>query len=107
MENQGNMTRNNVIDSTEGSMNSDLDMSTTAGVRNMESGSQQEGAAYPGDMNTGGYGGSRNTSDDTVPNHSIRDTDDDSLMDDDDVLADEDADLDDEMDDEDEARTGF
>jgi|GEM_PF-3680385 len=74
---------------TDGSFASDLDFSTTAAVRNMESPTApapgeptttgmnpSTGAGYPGNMSTGGYGGSESVQDeDTVTDEDSTDTD--------------------------------
>ena len=48
------------IPQNDGQTASDLDFSTTATAQNAEPG---EGAAYPGHMSTGGYGGSESMND--------------------------------------------
>ncbi len=95
MENRnGSIMQNDDIMSTNGQLASDLDFSTTAAARNMES--SDDDADYPGRMSTGGYGGSENMDDD-LEDDAVLD-DEDALDDEDDTLA-EDEDLANEDDD--------
>ncbi|WP_128544493.1 hypothetical protein [Larkinella soli] len=97
MENQTNMAQSNATMNPNGSSVSDLDFSTTATVRNMESSDEPSttnmnpstGAGYPGNMSTGGYGGSANGPDDEeeYDEEELTVTDDD---DDEDLTDDED-----------------
>lgn len=91
------MMQSNATMNPNGSSVADIDFSTTASARNMESDDEpattamnpSTGAGYPGSMTTDGYGGSASMPDDE-----------DDLDDDEDDLDDEDLDEDD-LDDED------
>ena len=100
------MMQSNATMDPNGSAVSDIDFSTTAAVRNMESTDEpgttamnpSTGAEYPGSMTTDGYGGSASMPDD---DDDLSDDDDD--LDDDDLDDDDDDDLeDDDIDDDDE-----